>query len=167
MVKIAIPVRYIPFKLKTKDKKKQLKMLMRSRKDYKKHKYATRKKLSSFQSKVSPHILKARSIYKTRKIIPNNYLAKATGCSLKGLKQIVKKGEGAYFSSGSRPNQTAQSWGLARLASSITGGKAAAVDFSIIEKTCNHQKKAYKLADQSRKKYGYGKGKTKKHLFKN
>lgn len=164
---VKIPIRYIPFRLKTKDKQKQLKMLMRSRKDYKKHQYSTRKKIPSFQSKVSPHILKARSIYKINSISPNSELTKATGCSLNGLKQIVKKGEGAYFSSGSRPNQTAQSWGLARLASSITGGKAAAVDFSIIEKNCNHQKKAYKLAVQSRKKYGYGKGKTKKHLFKN
>jgi hypothetical protein len=162
---VKIPIRYIPFSLKNKDKKKQLKMLMRSRKDYKKQKYSTRKQLPSFQSKVSPHILKARSIYKTTKILPNAELSKATGCSIDGLKQIVKKGEGAYFSSGSRPNQTAQSWGLARLASSITGGKAAAVDFSIIEKTCNHKKKAYKLAVQSRKKNGFGKGKTKKHLF--
>jgi len=163
---VKIPIRYIPFRLKPKDKQKQLKMLMKSRKDYKKQKYSTRKKISSFQSKVSPHILKARSIYKTNTISPNASLSKATGCSLDGLKQIVKKGEGAYFSSGSRPNQTAQSWGLARLASSIAGGKAAAVDFNIIEKTCKHQKKAYKLALQSRKKNGFGKGKTKKHLFK-
>ena len=48
--------------------------------------------------------------------------------------QIVKKGEGAYYSSGSRPNQTAKSWGLARLASSLTAGKAAAIDYDIIEK---------------------------------
>lgn len=163
---VKIPIRYIPFSLKTRDKQKQLKMLIDSRKDYKKHKYSTRKKISSFQSKVSPHILKARSIYKTRKILPNQFLSKATGCSIQGLKKIVRKGEGAYFSSGSRPNQTAQSWGLARLASSITGGKAAAVDFNIINKDCDHKKKAYKLAIQSRKKYGYGKGKTKKHLFR-
>ena len=35
---------------------------------------------------------------------------------------------GINISSGSRPNQNAQSWGLARLASAITAGKAAAVD---------------------------------------
>jgi len=104
----------------------------------------------------------ARKIYKLDKIIPNAKLSKATGCSLSALKKIVKKGEGAYFSSGSRPNQTAQSWGNARLASSITGGKAAAVDFNILENGCNHQKKAYKLASQAKKKYGYGKGSTRK-----
>jgi hypothetical protein len=157
-----IPIRYLPKKLSKKDKKKQLNMLLKSRKQYKQKKYFTRKKISSFQSKVSPHIIKARKIYKLDKIIPNNQLSKATGCSLSSLKQIVKKGEGAYFSSGSRPNQSAQSWGLARLASSITGGKAAAVDINILEKGCNHQKKAYKLAIQSKKKYGYGQGKTRK-----
>jgi hypothetical protein len=78
------------------------------------------------------------------------------------LREIVRKGEGAYYSSGSRPNQTAQSWGLARLASSITAGKSASVDFNILEKGCNHNKKAYKLALQSRKKYKFGRSKTKK-----
>ena len=53
---------------------------------------------------------------------------KKTGCSIEALKKIVNKGEGAYYSSGSRPNQTSHSWGYARLASAITGGKAAAVD---------------------------------------
>ena len=42
----------------------------------------------------------------------------------------MKKGQGAYYSSGSRPNQSAHSWGYARLASAITGGKSAAVDFT-------------------------------------
>ena len=46
--------------------------------------------------------------------------------------EIVKKGQGAYYSSGSRPNQTGHSWGRARLASSITGGKASAVDYKIL-----------------------------------
>jgi hypothetical protein len=82
------------------------------------------------------------------------------------LRQIVRKGKGAYFSSGSRPNQTAQSWGLARLASSISAGKSAAVDFNIIDKGCNHTKRAYRLALGARKKYGHGHGKTKKVFVK-
>jgi hypoxanthine-guanine phosphoribosyltransferase len=44
-----------------------------------------------------------------------------------------------------------QSWGYARLASSLTAGKAAAVDFDIIDEGCNHNKLAYKLALKSRK----------------
>ena len=72
------------------------------------------------------------------------------------LKKIVKKGQGAYYSSGSRPNQTAQSWGLARLASAITAGKAAAVDYNILEKGCKHNSKALTLAKKAKRKYGLG-----------
>ena len=157
-----IPIRYLPKNLSKKDKKKQLTMLQKSRRLYKKHNYYTRKEVSSYKSKPSKHIKNARKIYKVANITPNEQLAKASGCSLSALNAIVKKGEGAYFSSGSRPNQTAQSWGLARLASSLTSGKSAAVDFNILEKGCNHKKKAFVLAKKSRKKYNYGHGKTKK-----
>ena len=141
-----VPQRYVPKNLSKKDKKKQKKELKRSRKAYKKGKYHTRKKVKSFKSKVSPHIVKARKMYKIKNISANKELAKKTKCSISGLRQIVKKGQGAYYSSGSRPNQSGHSWGRARLASSITGGKAAAVDFHILEKTCKKGSKALKLA---------------------
>ena len=157
-----IPIRYLPKNLSKKDKKKQVQMLLKSRKLYKKKKYFTRKKVSSYKSKTSNHILNARKIYGVEKIIPSKELASKTGCTVAALKKIVNKGAGAYFSSGSRPNQTGQSWGLARLASSITGGKAAAVDYDIINKGCKHNKKAFILASKARRKYGYGHSKTKK-----
>lgn len=59
-------------------------MLLKSRKMYKEGKYYTRIPVKSFKSTPSKHISEA-------------------------LEKIVKKGEGAYYSSGSRPNQTAQS----------------------------------------------------------
>lgn len=157
-----VPLRYLPARLSRKDKKKQLRMLSKSRKLYKKHQYYTRKAVPSFKSKPSGHVANARRIYKVENISPNRELSKATGCSLSALQKIVKKGEGAYFSSGSRPNQTAHSWGYARLASSITGGKAAAVDYSILESGCDHNKRAFRLARSAKAKYGYGHGKTKK-----
>jgi hypothetical protein len=160
--KISVPLRYLPKSLTKKDKKKQAKMLVKSRNLYKKHRYFTRKKLTSYKNKKSNHLIKAQKLYNIENITPNNELSKKTGCSINALKKIVNKGEGAYFSSGSRPNQTAQSWGLARLASSITGGKAAAVDYDILEKGCDHNKKAFKLANISRRKYGHGNGKTRK-----
>ena len=160
------PVRYLPSGLTKKDKKKQIKMLMKSKKLYKQNKYYTRKHLSSYKNKKSNHVLNARKIYNIQNVKPTKELAMKTGCKLSALKKIVKKGEGAYFSSGSRPNQTAQSWGLARLASSITSGKSAAVDYDIIKKGCNHKKKAFILANKSRKKYKYGHGKTKKTTVK-
>lgn len=162
MKKTKVPIRYLPFRLTKKDKKRQLNMLAKSRKMYKKGNYYSRAKLASFKSKPSKHIRNAQKMYNVDRIIPSRQLAKATGCSINALKQIVKKGQGAYYSSGSRPNQTAQSWGLARLASSITAGKSAAVDYNILEKGCDHNKKAFKMAKKSRKQYKYGHGKTKK-----
>ena len=144
-----IPRRYIPFSLSRKDKVKQKNMILKSRKLYKSKKYFTRKKLSTFKSKPSKHIINAKRIYNINKISPSRELSKKTGCSLQALKKIVNKGEGAYYSSGSRPNQTAQSWGHARLASAVTGGKASKVDFSILEKACSHTGKAYLLAKKN------------------
>ena len=162
MTKIKFPTKYLPSLNQIKDMQKQVKMLIKSKKQYKKHKFFTRKKISSYKSKPSNHILNARKIYNIKNITPNAELAQKTGCSLSALKKIVRKGEGAYYSSGSRPNQTPQSWGLARLASSITAGKAAAVDYDILEEGCDHNKKAFILANKSKKKYKYGHSKTKK-----
>lgn len=148
----SIPNRYVPVHLSGKDKKLQLKMLKRLRKMYKNKKYFTRKKVASFKNKKSSHIQRAQKIYGIKNVTPNKELVKKTGCSLDALNKIVKKGEGAYFSSGSRPNQTAQSWGLARLASSITGGNAAIVDYHILKDGCDHKKKAFILANKIVKK---------------
>ena len=151
-----INLRYLPKGLTRKDKKIQSKMLLKSRRLYKKGKYFTRKAVPSFKSKKSHFIVEAEKMYKVSKIGATNELAKATGCSKKALAKIINKGEGAYFSSGSRPNQSAQSWGLARLASSITSGKAAAVDYSILENGCKPNSKALTLAKKAKKKYGHG-----------
>lgn len=162
MTLVKLPIRYVPKNLTQKDKQNQIKMLIKSTKLYKNHKYYTRKNISSYKNKKSNHLSNARKIYNIKTIMPNKELALKTGCKLEALNLIVKKGEGAYYSSGSRPNQTPQSWGLARLASSLTSGKSAAVDYDIIEKGCNHKKKAFILANKSRKKYKYGHSKTKK-----
>jgi Family of unknown function (DUF5824) len=162
MKSIKVPIRYLPKGLTRKDKKTQIQMLLKSRKLYKQNKYYTRKRLLSYNNKKSNHILNARKIYNIQNITPNKELALKTGCKLSALNQIVKKGEGAYYSSGSRPNQTPKSWGLARLASSLTSGKAAAVDYDIIKKGCDHKKKAFILANKSRKKYKFGHTKTKR-----
>lgn len=147
----SLPARYMPKQLSSKDKKRQLGMLLKSRKLYKSKKYYTRKNVPSFKSKKSSHIVNAQRIYKIDKISPSNELARKTGCSLNALNKIVRKGEGAYYSSGSRPNQTPQSWGLARLASSITGGNASVVDYDILKNGCSHTKKAFLLANKKMK----------------
>ena len=149
-----IKIKYVPLRLTKKDKIKQQKMLNKSRKLYKKGIYYTRKPVKSYKSKKSKHVINAMKIYNVDHIIPNDKLAKATGCSKPSLEKIVNKGEGAYYSSGSRPNQTAQSWGIARLASAITAGKAAVIDYSILKKGCKKNSKALRLAKKAFSKYG-------------
>jgi hypothetical protein len=163
---LRIPIRYVPRTLSRKDQQKQARMLVRSRNQYKNRRYITRKKVPSFKNKTSSHIVRAKQIYGVDNIRPSRELARKTGCSVSALNKIVKKGEGAYYSSGSRPNQTAKSWGYARLASSITSGKAAAVDYAILENGCDHKKRAFRLARQSKKKYKYGQSSAKKRKIR-
>jgi len=149
---ITFPNRYIPSFLTQKDKKIQRNMLTKSRKMYKQHKYYTRKPVASYKHKTSKHIDNAKQIYDVQTVAPTRELARKTGCSVNALRKIVRKGEGAYYSSGSRPNQTPQSWGLARLASSITAGNASIVDYDILKKGCNSTSKALKMAKTRKNK---------------
>jgi len=88
--------------------------------------------ITSFKSERSSWARKFEDKYKTKisdkKFIYKNIISKT------GAEKIIMKGKGAYYSSGSRPNQTAYSWGLARLASVIMGGNARKVDKDIWEK---------------------------------
>ena len=151
-----ITLRYLPKRLTKKDRKLQTNMLLKSRRLYKKGKYFTRKPIASFKSRKSSHVADAKRIYGVETIGASDELASKTGCSKEALERIEKKGFGAYFSSGSRPSQTAQSWGIARLASAITSGKAAAVDYNILEEGCKPNSKALKMAKKAREKYGHG-----------
>lgn len=151
------PVKYLPKRFTQREKQVQATELRKSQRLYKQNKYHTRRTIKSYISKPSPHVQRAKTLYRVDKIGPTDELAKATGCTKEALDQIIAKGEGAYFSSGSRPNQTAQSWGIARLASAITAGKAAAVDYNILEKGCNPRGVAMKMAKKAKKQYGYGK----------
>lgn len=155
--------RYIPKQLSKKDRSKQVKMILKSRNLYKKGKYFTRSKLKSFKSKPSSHVERAKKMYKINKISASSKLSKKTLCSRSALAKIINKGQGAYFSSGSRPNQTGQSWGIARLASAITGGKSAIVDYQILKKGCKKKSKALKLASRLVKKSGKKPRKAKKY----
>jgi len=157
-----INLRYLPKRLTRKDRQKQTLMLLKSKRLYKQNKYYTRKPVKSFSNKTSKHILKARKMYNIDKIGATNELSKKSGCSKDALQQIINKGAGAYYSSGSRPNQTAQSWGIARLASALTSGKAGAIDYNLLNTGCKLNSKGYSSAQLARKKYGYGKRKVPK-----
>ena len=160
-----LPQRYAPKHLTKKDQKKQKKNLAKSRKLYKKGIYFKRPKVKSFKSKKSRHINNVEKIYGVKNMsIPE--LSKKTKCTPASLNKIIEKGQGAYYSSGSRPNQSAHSWGVARLASSLTGGNASVIDYHVLEEGCKPDSKALKLAKKQCKKMGRncGNNKTKKNI---
>ena len=151
---MSIPTRYIPKSLLNKDAIKQKRNILKSRKLYRKGIYFQRPKVTSFHSKKSNHIKTAEKLYNVDKILPNNKLSNKTKCSQRALEKVVNKGRGAYYSSGSRPNQTGESWGLARLASAVTGGPASIVDYDILYKGCSKNSVALKMATRRCKKEG-------------
>lgn len=160
--KMNVPLKYLPKKLNKKDFLMQKKQLLKSKKLYKNKKYHTRKRVDSYKSKRSKHFITLKKLYNVDKIAVNE-LSKKTKCSTGALNKIIKKGQGAYYSSGSRPNQSAHSWGLGRLASAVSGGKAAVIDFKILEEGCSPKSKALILAKKAIKKYGKTTRRVPKH----
>ena len=118
--------------LSRKDKKKQLRSLKKSKKSYKKGKYVSRPKLKSFKGKKSSWTQKFHKLHPEANTLKQ--ISDATGIPKPALSAVKKKGMGAYYSSGSRPNQTAESWGLARMYSYILGGPTRKVDKHITDK---------------------------------
>jgi|TARA_B110000483_G_C17901643_1_gene429545 hypothetical protein len=123
-------------KLSRKDKKKQLRSLKKSQRSYKtkkgKKKYYTRPKLKSFKGKKSSWTQKIHKLYPDVKSLKQ--LSKLVGIPKQALLEVKKKGMGAYYSSGSRPNQTAESWGMGRMYSYILGGPTRKIDNHITKK---------------------------------
>tara|TARA_B100000530_G_scaffold277553_1_gene190657 strand:+ start:548 stop:1144 length:597 start_codon:yes stop_codon:yes gene_type:complete len=148
----SIPENYVPKNLSKKSKSLAMNELKKSRSSYKKGKYHTRKKIPGFKNRKTSWSSKVIEIYDLDKEKPINIdvLVKKTKCTKKALNKIVKKGMGAYYSSGSRPNQTAQSWGKARLYSAISGGPASKSDGHILREGCSKTSKALKLSKTSK-----------------
>lgn len=109
--------------LKGYERRKQIKSIFEGK---------SRPKVKGFESKRSSWVKKFEEKYGT-KITDKEFITKNI-ISETGREKIINKGKGAFFSSGSRPNQTPFSWGLSRLASVIMGGNARKVDKDIWEK---------------------------------
>ena len=143
----SVPRHYVPKSLSKRDSRKQKRELAKSRKLYRRGKYHTRKRLDSYKSRPSKYSKAVERIYGlSRKSITMKALSRKSGCSMRALDRIVRKGIGAYYSSGSRPNQTGHSWGYARLFSALTGGPASKVDRHILEDDCKKNSKALRLS---------------------
>ena len=118
-----IPKQYVPKSLTKEDRAKQVKSIKEGK---------DRPKVESFKSQRSKHVIKFEKRY-GKKITDDEWIGKNL-LRPAGIKQILKKGAGAYYSSGSRPNQTVASWSRARLASALTGGPSEKIDKDILEK---------------------------------
>ena len=125
-----IPKRYLPDTLKGKDRQKQIKSIF-EKEDRPKTKVKERK--SSWTTQFDKKYGKELDAMKGKRSKKN--IAKITGIPLKAVNEVYKKGEGAYYSSGSRPNQTPSSWARGRLYAYIMGGaKVRKADKDITEK---------------------------------
>lgn len=152
-------LKYLPKSLSPREKRKQLQEMVKSRRLYfqylnnrKGKKRRTNqqaiyvRKKTNYKNKPSKHVVKAKKLYRVSSVKPTAEFARKTGCSIGGLRKIVKKGIGAYQSGGSRVNQNPSSWAYARLASATTGGKASKVDYKILLESCGPKSKALQLA---------------------
>ena len=168
-----VPQHYVPKSLTKKMRKKQKRELKRSRKMYKKGKYYTRKKVKGYKKRKSSWDSRIRKVYKLsdNEKLSISKLAKLSKCKKSSLNKIVKKGMGAYYSSGSRPNQTPHSWGYARLYSALAGGPAAKVDYHILKEGCSSKSKSLKMAKKpkqnaTRKKVQLGGARMKERIIR-
>tara|TARA_R100000322_G_scaffold162483_1_gene125197 strand:- start:340 stop:735 length:396 start_codon:yes stop_codon:yes gene_type:complete len=116
-----IPKQYLAG-LKGKERMKQIKSIFEEKE----------RPETSFKSKRSGYVKRFEDKYGVK--INNKKFIHQNIITYEGQRQIINKGKGAYYSSGSRPNQTPTSWGLARLASVILGGPSRRIDKKIWEK---------------------------------
>ena len=152
---------YIPEELSDKDKRIQKQQIKKSREDYKKGIYSSRPKLKSFKGKTSKHIVDFQNRYPHITSMKEfDAMQEEFGISREAIETVLRKGKGAYFSNGSRPNQTSDSWAYARLASTLLGRKACNVDKHVFKgtditckKLADHYKSktSTKMSSQTRK----------------
>ena len=128
---MTLPPQYIRG-LSKKDKQKQLKSIRKAKRSYKRGKYVPRPKLKSFKENKSSWTQRFHKLHPNAKTLKQ--ISNVTGIPKGALSAVKRKGMGAYYSSGSRPNQTAESWGLARMYSYILGGPTRKIDHHITEK---------------------------------
>ena len=121
--KTGIPKKYVPKQLNEKDRKAQIKSIKEK---------TDRPKVKTFKSKRSSNVEAFEKKYGYK--ISNFSRISKEIISQKGIDEIIKRGKAAYYTSGSRPNQTPTSWALGRLASVIMGAKARQVDKDIWDK---------------------------------
>ena len=109
-----------------KKKKKQSELFEKGKEDKSKKKGLTYKE--KFNKKHKQPLNKSNSLKE---------ISDLSGYELKGIKKIVEKGEGAFYSNPQsvRPQvKSARQWGVSRLYSAVMGGKAKKIDKDLLIK---------------------------------
>lgn len=115
--------RYVPNKLSKEDKCKQIISIIQGKK---------RPETKSIKSKTSDWTKKAHKYFDGDTSLDN--INKKLKVNKEALQEIIDKGKKAYFTSGSRPNQSPESWGIARLYAVLFGSPARNIDKDIVKK---------------------------------
>lgn len=125
-----IPKRYLPDTLKGKDRQAQIKSIFEEKK---RPKTKVKSRKSKYTAKFDREYGETLDFMDGKRSKKN--IAKITGIPFKAIDEVYKKGEGAYYSSGSRPNQTVQSWARGRLYGYIMGNpKVRKADADVTKK---------------------------------
>lgn len=116
---VQVPEKYVPSSLSPQDAQRQLQSIMRG----------TKRPQVSHRNRRSTWVVKFKEKYGVSitndKWIDRHLLAK------RGIRKVLDRGRAAYRTTGSRPNQTKESWARARLASVLLGGPARERDMDI------------------------------------
>ena len=115
-----ISKKYLPKSLSKSNSKKQRNSILQGN---------NRPKLNSYKSKRSGWVKKFEDKY-NHKITDKKWINKNI-IKNKGQTLVINKGKAAYYTSGSRPNQTPSSWGYGRLAGIILNSPARKIDKNI------------------------------------
>lgn len=113
---------------------KKTKMLLKKNKKKLAYKLSQRRPLSKTKKK-SSWTVQFRNKYGDVKV-PSKELEKKSGMDIRAQRAIIRKGQGAFLSSGSRASVSSpKQWGLARLYAVLMGSEGARkADRKIIEK---------------------------------
>ena len=129
---MAYKSKYLPTSLSPSDRRRQLRSI--------RSKTILPRPKVSYPRRRSSYTLKFQKKYGKRSI---EWIGKHL-IRPQGILKILKKGRGAYRSSGSRPNTTADQWARARLYSVILNGPARQVDKDIWNKYRRRKKSSKK-----------------------
>lgn len=110
--------KYVPKTLSRADRLKQIDSIQKG---------TVRPQLASFRSRRSNHVVDFEKRYKGHKVSDVGWIHQNL-MTRRGIEKVLAKGRAAYYTSGSRPNQTPTSWARARLASVLLGRGAFKVD---------------------------------------